>query len=63
LPVLNVTGLQDRIFYDEADVTRLLARLPDVRPVALADAGHLIPMERPQALSEELLTFARELAP
>ena len=62
LPVLNVTGLQDRIFYDEADVTRLLARLPDVRPVALADAGHLIPIERPQALSAELLTFARELS-
>jgi pimeloyl-ACP methyl ester carboxylesterase len=62
LPVLNVTGLQDRIFYDEADVTRLLARLPDVRPVALADAGHLIPIERPQALAQELLTFAEELS-
>jgi pimeloyl-ACP methyl ester carboxylesterase len=62
LPVLNVTGLQDRIFYDEADVNRLLARLPDVRPVALADAGHLIPIERPQALSAELLTFAEDLS-
>lgn len=62
LPVLNVTGLQDRIFYDEADVTRLLARLPDVRPVALADAGHLIPIERPQALAQELLTFAEEFS-
>lgn len=62
LPVLNVTGLQDRIFYDEADVTRLLARLPDVRPVALADAGHLIPLERPQALARELLTFAEEFS-
>ncbi|MBK1669363.1 hypothetical protein CKO28_15095 [Rhodovibrio sodomensis] len=63
LPVLNVTGLQDWIFYDEADVTRLLARLPDVRPVALADAGHLIPIERPRALAQELLTFAEELTP
>ena len=63
LPVLNVTGLQDQIFYDAADVTRLLARLPDVRPVALADAGHLIPLERPRALAQELLTFARELTP
>jgi pimeloyl-ACP methyl ester carboxylesterase len=63
LPVLNVTGLQDRIFYDEADVNRLLARLPDVRPVALPDAGHLIPMEKPHALAQELLTFAEELTP
>ncbi|MBK1696325.1 alpha/beta fold hydrolase [Rhodovibrio salinarum] len=62
LPVLNVTGLQDRIFYDEADVTRLLTRLPDVRPVALPDAGHLIPIERPQALAQELLTFAEEFS-
>jgi pimeloyl-ACP methyl ester carboxylesterase len=61
--VLNVTGLQDRIFYDEADVNRLLARLPDVRPVALPDAGHLIPMEKPHALAQELLTFAEELTP
>ena len=58
LPVLNVTGLQDRMFYDDADVTRLLARLPDVRPVAFADAGHLIPLERPRALARELLAFA-----
>jgi pimeloyl-ACP methyl ester carboxylesterase len=62
LPVLNVTGLQDRVFYDPADVARLLARLPDVRPVELADAGHLIPVERPQDLAHTLIDFAAELA-
>jgi pimeloyl-ACP methyl ester carboxylesterase len=62
LPVLNVTGLADRLFYDPADVQACLDRLPDARPVAVPDAGHLIPIERPQALLSELRAFARTLA-
>jgi pimeloyl-ACP methyl ester carboxylesterase len=61
LSVLNVTGLQDRVFYDAADVGALLQRLPDVRAVELANAGHLIPAERPQDLARELLAFADDL--
>lgn len=61
LPVLTVTGLQDRVFYDAADVTALLRRLPRARAVEMADAGHLIPMERPADLAREILAFAQEI--
>jgi pimeloyl-ACP methyl ester carboxylesterase len=61
LPVLVVTGLQDRVFLDLNDVDERFARLPDGRRVDMPDAGHLIPMERPEALAEALLDFAREL--
>ena len=61
LPVLVVTGLQDRVFLDLNDVDELFARLPNGRRVDMHDAGHLIPMERPEALAEALLDFAMEL--
>lgn len=63
LPVLSVTGLQDRVFLDRADVAALLARLPDVRAVEMPDAAHLIVLERPQAVAHQLLAFAQELKP
>jgi 3-oxoadipate enol-lactonase len=61
LSVLVVTGLQDRVFLDLNDVDELFARLPNARRVDMYDSGHLIPMERPQALAEVLLDFAGEL--
>lgn len=61
LPVLVVTGLQDRVFLDLNDVDELFARLPNGRRVDMHDAGHLIPMERPEALAEALLDFTMEL--
>lgn len=59
LPVLSMTGLHDRVFYVAEDVAALAARLPDVRRVDFKDAGHLIPIERPQAFTRALLEFAR----
>ena len=61
LPVLTITGLQDRVFYDAADVAALVERLPRVRTVEMANAAHLIPIERPGDLARELLTFAGDL--
>ena len=61
LPVLVMTGLRDRVFYDAEDVAALLARLPDVREMTMADAGHLIPMERGAETTRALLDFARGL--
>lgn len=61
LPVLVITGLQDRVFLDLDDVERLYARLPDARHVKMADAGHMIPAERPAELIDNLLAFAREV--
>ena len=61
LPVLVVTGQQDRVFLDLADVDRLTARMPRARRVDMADAAHLLPAERPEALAEALLRFAGEV--
>lgn len=62
LPTLVVTGRQDRVFLVPEDVAALAARLPDARTAEIADAGHLIPMERPQALIELLDGFGRDIA-
>lgn len=58
LPTLVITGLQDHIFFDQTDWDRLFARLPQAQHIDFADAGHLIPAERPEALAEALLSFA-----
>lgn len=61
LPMLVVSGLQDRVFYDARDVAELFARLPRARRVDLPDAGHMLPVEVPDLLADALLAFAREL--
>ena len=61
LPVLSVTGLQDRVFYDAAVVEVLFASLPRGRRIDVAEAGHMLPMETPVPLIEGLIAFADEL--
>jgi pimeloyl-ACP methyl ester carboxylesterase len=61
LPVLVVTGLQDHVFLEPEVVAELAARLPQGRRVDMADAGHLIPAERPEALADHLIRFAEEV--
>ncbi len=58
LPVLLQHGLHDRVFRVEADVAELTARMPDVGADTFEDAGHLIPVERPDAFVRSLLRFA-----
>lgn len=58
VPTLVLTGLQDRLFYDADDVSTLCGRLPDALRVDLSDSGHMIPIERPDALCAELLALA-----
>ena len=58
LPVIVMTGRQDRVFYDEEVVRRLAARLPNALRVDLAEAGHLIPAEDPEAVVEACLALA-----
>jgi pimeloyl-ACP methyl ester carboxylesterase len=62
VPVLNVTGLRDRIFYNASDVERILAQIPDVQSVALPDVGHLIPAEAPEDLACLLIGFGARLS-
>jgi pimeloyl-ACP methyl ester carboxylesterase len=58
LPVLCLSGLQDRVFYDAADVAALSARLPDGRRIDVPGAGHMLPVECPATVVEALLAFA-----
>jgi pimeloyl-ACP methyl ester carboxylesterase len=60
-PVLSMTGLHDRVFYVAADVDELLGRIKGARRLDFADAGHLIPVERPHAFTRALLEFARQI--
>ena len=57
--VLSITGLQDRVFLDRDDVRELAARIPGCRTIDMADAGHMLPVERPAALSQALVEFTR----
>jgi pimeloyl-ACP methyl ester carboxylesterase len=59
LPVLSMTGLHDRVFYVAADVEELAGRIAGIQRLEFADAGHLIPIERPAAFTKALLEFGR----
>jgi pimeloyl-ACP methyl ester carboxylesterase len=61
LPVLSMTGLHDRVFYVAADVEELAGRITGIQCVEFADAGHLIPVERPAGFAKALLEFARSI--
>jgi 3-oxoadipate enol-lactonase len=61
VPVTVLSGLQDRVFFDPADVAELAARLPDALRVDLPDAGHLLTMERPEAITDACLALAQRV--
>ncbi|MCB1715443.1 MAG: alpha/beta hydrolase, partial [Candidatus Competibacteraceae bacterium] len=61
LPVLVLTGLQDDMFLNPVDVATYAARLPQAQRLDLADAGHMVPVEQPQAFIQALLDFTRSL--
>ncbi len=60
LPVLVITGLQDRVFLDMDVVDRLFAKLPDARREEWAEIGHLLPQEAPERLAASLARFGTE---
>ena len=62
MPVTVLSGLQDRVFFDAADVAELCARLPDAERIDLADIGHLVTMERPQAIVDACRALAARVA-
>ena len=63
LPVLNITGLHDRVFRDPEVIDRLYALLADARREEWDDAGHLLPLERPLFSSASAVTRARSFLP
>jgi 3-oxoadipate enol-lactonase len=62
IPVTVLSGLQDRVFFDAADVAGLCARLPDAERIDVGDIGHLVTMERPQAIVDACLALAARVA-
>ncbi|MDX1541936.1 MAG: alpha/beta fold hydrolase [Geminicoccaceae bacterium] len=61
VPVIVVSGLEDHVFYDAADVRELARRMPRAERVDLPDVGHLIPVEHPAAVLDACLMLARRL--
>lgn len=57
-PVVVLTGLQDRVFYDAAVVAELAARLPAAVRQDEPDAAHLLPAEKPDAVVTACLALA-----
>ncbi len=62
IPTLVITGLEDHVFLERNIVDDLFSQIPNGRRVDMPDAGHLIPAEKPEELSDILLTFAKEVA-
>lgn len=61
LPVLAITGLQDRVFLDLANVEELIRRMPQCSHKTMPNCGHMIPAEQPLQLTEQLLQFTSEV--
>ncbi len=59
--VLLMTGRYDRLFRIDADIAELAARIPKAREIVYPDAGHLIPLERPERFTGDLIAFAEGL--
>jgi pimeloyl-ACP methyl ester carboxylesterase len=59
--VLLMTGRYDRVFRIDADIAELKARIPEAREIVYPDAGHLIPVERPERFTRDLIAFAEDL--
>jgi pimeloyl-ACP methyl ester carboxylesterase len=59
-PTLVLWGAQDRL-RSPAYGRRLAAELPGAVSVTVADAGHLLPSDRPERVAEEIAGFLAEL--
>ena len=58
IPTLIITGLQDHVFLELEVVDELFSRLPKAERLDMSDAAHLIPGERPEALTDYIAEFA-----
>ena len=61
IPVLSITGLHDRVFRDADVIDQLFSSLPDARREDWDNAGHLLPIERPERLVSSLAKFGAEI--
>ena len=62
VPVLVLVGEEDRLT-PPSDAEAMVAGLPNARFSRIGGAGHLAPLERPEAVAGALLQFLEDLAP
>jgi pimeloyl-ACP methyl ester carboxylesterase len=62
VPVLVLVGEEDRLT-PPADSEAMVAALPDARFSRMAGAGHLAPLEQPEAVAVAVREFLQEVAP
>lgn len=60
VPVLVLVGEEDRLT-PPSDSEAMVAALPNARFSRIAGAGHLVPLERPAAVAEQLVGFLEEV--
>lgn len=58
VPTLVMTGQHDRVFRIDEDVADLLSQIPDHQQIIYPDAGHMIPVEKTDRFTSDLLSFA-----
>ncbi|WP_239157112.1 alpha/beta fold hydrolase [Actinocatenispora thailandica] len=61
VPVLVVAGEYDRVEPVELMRSHVTDLIPGARLDVIPDAGHLLPLERPDALAERIDTFRKDL--
>lgn len=61
LPVLVITGLEDNVYCVPDDIDYCISRMPRVVRVDVPHAGHMLPVEVPDAVTNELLRFVATL--
>lgn len=61
MPVTVLSGLQDHVFYEAADVAELTERMPNAETIDISDIGHLVTMERPAAITRACLALVDRL--
>ena len=62
VPVLVLVGDEDRLT-PPADAEAMAGALTTARLTRIPDAGHLAPLERPETVAQELVSFLNEVAP
>jgi pimeloyl-ACP methyl ester carboxylesterase len=60
VPVLVLVGEEDRLT-PPSDAEAMVAALPNARFSRIAGAGHLVPLEQPAAVAEQLVGFLEEV--
>jgi pimeloyl-ACP methyl ester carboxylesterase len=62
VPVIVLVGEEDGLT-PPADSEAMASGLSDARLVRVAGAGHLLPLEQPEAVAERIVAFLAEVAP